>query len=298
MKKCRKCFMVLSLCLLFMGMRGAFPIVPRPPAPEPVYGIPRHIEYSFTLQNRTNRLLKKAEFWTYAPVKQTASQLLVHLESSLPYRLITDDLGNQVLHFTFHNLAPYATRIITINADLLLSDRPNRLPENDLEAYLQPEKYSESGAPRIRRLAGRLKAPKPIGTAENIFRWVSGNVQYAGYLKNPRGALYALKNKRGDCTEFMYLSAALSRANNIPARGVGGYVVKENGVLKPGGYHNWMEFYDGDVWQSADPQKKIFMKNRSHYIAMRLFGKTSHNPMGDHRRFRFSGDGLKVKMNG
>jgi transglutaminase-like putative cysteine protease len=294
----KKSFKYLAyLCLIVIVIGIIFLITRKPHTQEPVYTIPRHLQYSFTLQNRTNRVLKKAEFWTYAPAKQTATQLLVHLESSFPYLLITDDLGNQVLHFTFHNLAPYATRIITIKAELLLSNTPNTLPEKDLGAYLQAEKYCESDDPEISRLAEGLKGPKPIRTAENIFRWVSGNVQYSGYLKNPRGALYALRAGRGDCTEFMYLSAALSRANNIPTRGVGGYVIKENGVLSAAAYHNWVEFYDGGVWRFADPQKKIFMKDPSHYIAMNLFGKTSNNPIGDHRLFRFSGNGLKVRMN-
>jgi hypothetical protein len=50
------------------------------------YSILRQIQYSFTLQNKTNRLLEKAEFWTYAPVKQTATQRTIHLEVKMNVR--------------------------------------------------------------------------------------------------------------------------------------------------------------------------------------------------------------------
>ena len=267
-------------------------------SPKAHYTIPRHIQYSFTLQNTTNRLVREAEFWTYAPVKQTPTQQCVKLEASHPFQLVSDDLGNQILHFTFKNLPPYGTKIITIEADLLLSDTSNPMPVKDLTAYLQAEKYCESDNPEISRLAKKLKTPKPVKTAENIFRWVAGNVQYTGYLRNSRGALYALRNKKGDCTEFMYLFAALCRANNIPARCIGGYVCQKNAVLKPNGYHNWVEFCDGGVWNIADPQRNVFLEHPSKYIAMQVIQESSTNPMGDYYRFRFAGDGVKAKMNG
>ena len=286
---------ILCVCLVF-----AYAIINKTDwfgVPKASYIIPRHIEYSFTLQNKTNRLVKKAEFWTYAPVKQTATQRCDRVEASHPFRMISDELGNQILHFTLHDLSPYATKIITIKADLMLSDMPNQVPIKDPSRYLVAEPYCESDNPAIARIAATLEEPESIKTAEKIFQWVAGNVEYAGYLKNARGALYALKNKKGDCTEFMYLFAALCRANNIPARGIGGYVLERNAILKASDYHNWAEFYDGGTWQVADPQNKVFMKNPSHYIAMRRIGDAIASPMGGHSRFRYVGDGLKVRIN-
>lgn len=262
------------------------------------YAIPRHIQYGFTLQNKTNRLVKEAEFWTYAPVKQTPTQQCVHLEASHPFQVISDDLGNQILRFTFKDLSPYATKIITIEADLLLSDRPNPMHVKDISAYLRAEKYCESDDPEISRVAKELKGPKPVSTAENIFRWVAGHIQHAGYLREARGALYALNEKKGDCTEFMYLFAALCRANNIPVRCIGGYVCQENAVLRPNGFHNWVEFCDGGVWKTADPQRKAFMQAPSKYIAMQVLGKASESPLSGHHRFRCGSEGLEVKMRG
>jgi transglutaminase-like putative cysteine protease len=261
------------------------------------YPIKRQIQYSFALQNETNRLLERADFWTYAPVKQTATQRCERLEVSFPYELLVDDLGNQVLHFTFDRIPPFGTKIITIQAELALSDTPNLLPVPVPDTFLRPEKYIEADAPEVGQLAHKLKDPQSQNTPESIFKWVSENLRYTGYQRSDRGALYALRNKQGDCTEYMYLFAALCRANGIPARGLGGYFCSADSILKANEYHNWAEFYQDGRWRVADPQKKFFMRNGSSFIAMQVIRENPENPMGEFHRFRFVGEGLKVKMN-
>jgi len=263
-----------------------------------VYPISRKIQYSFTVQNTTNHLIKKAEFWTYAPVKQTPTQRCVSIQASHPYQQITDNFGSQILHFSFKNLSPYSTKIITIKTNLNLSDISNPIDGSNKEMYLQPAKYLESDNPEIILAAKKLTSSDPLKTALNTFRWVSEHINYTGYLSKNLGALYALKHKKGDCTEFMYLFAAMCRANRIPSRCVGGYVVKNDSILKPNGYHNWAEFYEDGKWKISDPQNKVFVENLSHYIAFNIINYESKDPMGGFSRFRFVGDGLKVKMNG
>ena len=172
--------------------------------PDPTYSIPRHIEYSFAIQNKTNRLTEDAEFWVYAPVKQTSSQRCNHVEASHPFEMILDSLGNQILYFRFQSLAPYATKIITIKADLMLSITPNRILLKDSEKYLGPEKFCESEDSEITQVATSLVDRQLMKSAESAFHWVAENLEYTGYLRQARGALYALKAKKGDCTEFMY----------------------------------------------------------------------------------------------
>ena len=286
------------LCIaLFWAISRKPRDVVTPNLPETSPPIPRQIQYSFTLQNKTNHLLKKAEFWTYAPVKQTSTQLCDNIKSSHPYKLITDDLGNHVLHFTLNDFPPYATKIIQIKARVLLSDKPVTEAVRDIKPYLKAEKYIESDDPVLFNTAKKLTASSNLKTAENIFRWVVGNVRYAGYLSKERGALYALSHKKGDCTEFMYLFTALCRAVKIPARCIGGYITKESSILKPGYYHNWAQFYEDGAWRISDPQNKVFMKENSNYIAIRIIKRPQDNPMLQFNRFRVQGEGLEVKMN-
>lgn len=264
--------------------------------PESSYPIRREVQYGFIIQNKTPDILKGAEFWTYGPVKLNSTQKCIQLEVSRPYQLIMDDLGNQILHFRFENLPPHAIEIITIKASLGLSDVPNAVPIDDLRPFLRPEKFIESDHPEVLQMAAKFASATPREITEEIFRWVADNIGYAGYLRDTRGALYALRNRRGDCTEYMCLFAALCRANKIPARGIGGYACSEDAILKPGSYHNWAEFYEAGAWRIADPQKRVFMERPSDYIAMRIIGESPKNPMGEFNRFRSSGNGLEVRM--
>jgi transglutaminase-like putative cysteine protease len=300
MKKVSACYIIVFLCGILIW---ATPAQGKGDSNAAIdlstlqYSLPREVQYGFTLQNKTNRLLEEAEFWTYAPVKKTAAQQVIKLETSHPYKLITDDLGNQILYFEFQNLPPFSTKIIKIKAFLELFSIPNKVAIHDLQPFLQPEKYIESDNPELIGFANKFMSAGPVNTAKNIFRWVADNVEYTGYLKDNHGALYAFKNRKGDCTEYMSLFVALARANNVPSRGIGGYITTANAILKPYEYHNWAEFYDDGVWKIADPQNKVFMQDQSHYIAMRIIGESDNNPMGDFDRYRYAGDGLNVKMN-
>ena len=294
-KKTRLYVLAASLCFIVIGV--IIIGILKFHSPQPTYRVSRHIQYAFTLQNRTNRVIKNAEFWTYAPVKQTATQRCTRFETSHPHQLIKDDLGNQILHFTFNDFPPYATKIITINAQLSVSDAANPIAVPDFKIFLRPEKYIECDNACLCSAAQKLKTSKTLKTTESIFHWVANNLRYTGYIKNDRGALYALKTKEGDCTEFMHLFVALCRANKIPARCIGGYVRRENTTLKPADYHNWAEFYQDGAWRIADPQNRVFMKNQADYIATRIIKGSPHDTVKQFNRFRVKGNGLKAKMN-
>ncbi len=285
---------LVALCL-WLASFGVITVDAR--AASPGYPISRRIQYGFTLRNSTNRLLKRAQFWTYAPVKETSTQRCERLEVSHPYGLISDDLGNQILCFEFLNLPPYGSRIVIVRATLSMSDAPDPLPVEDLGRFLRTEQYIESDNAEIRALAKKLKRPKPVDTARGIARWVFDNLKYAGYLHDDRGALYALRSKRGDCTEFACLFAALCRANDIPARVMGGYICREDTTLDPGRYHNWAECYEDNAWRIADPQKNLLMKDQSRYVAMKVLGESKDKAVPCFQRFKYVGDGLEVRTN-
>ena len=273
--ECKKILFIFFICLMAICAMVSAQAALRP------------IHYSFTITNTGNTVAKEVHFWTYAPIGQ------INLQTSAPYQLITDDLGNQILHFTFTDIPPYATQIITIQAGFNPAIQVNQ----DTRAYLKAEPFCEADDPVIVELAGKLKGATTIKTVENIFQWVSTNVRYAGYLKNPRGALYALKYKEGDCTEYMYLFVALCRANKIPARGIGGYFGNSNPVLKPDAYHNWAECYIDGAWKMVDPQKGIFTPEPARYIALHIIGDAPKNPIAGPYKFAYKGEGIQIEMN-
>ncbi len=266
------------------------------PANEPEV-FPRIIQYGYSLKNIKNKVLPQAEMWCYAPVSTTSFQYFLSLDTSHSYEMIEDGFGNQILHFTFSDIPPFSTKIIHIKSNLEFHSKPKPVESENIQFFLQPEQFIQSDHPEIMQLAKKLNAKDELQTVSNIFNWVANEITYIGYVKNARGALYALQRKKGDCTEFADLFVALCRANDIAARAIGGYLCPGNCIVKPEGYHNWAEFYHDGAWRIADPQKKVFMENESHYVAMKVMGKLPGHQLEDFQRFRVIGEGLKVRMN-
>jgi len=264
--------------------------------PDLAYPIARRLQYALTVQNPSNRLVETATLHAYAPVRQTATQKCLALETSHTSELTVDELGNQVLHFAFDPLPPFSTRIVTIRATLALSEAPNTQEEASPDRFLSPEPLIEADHPEIRRLAQTLAGPTPAETVRNVFDWVASNIRYAGYLKDDRGALYALRTRQGDCTEYMSLFVALCRASGIPARGMAGYVTAESSILRPNEYHNWAEVWADGTWKLADPQRKVFAADQATYVAVALLSEHNESPVPRGRRFRLRGEGLTAHM--
>ena len=263
------------------------------------YSIERKFRYSFTLQNKTNQLLNNVDFWVYAPVKQTSNQKLMDITASLDFKLNNDGLGNQVLHFKIPYLAPYASKVISLESTLLLSTKPVNQKLISKERFLQQEKYVEVNHPKITEVAKQFQNKNIALMARSTMEWVNKNIKYAGYIEDDRGALYSLKTRTGDCTEYMYLYTALMRNKGIPVRNIGGYVYSENKVLKAEDFHNWSEIYLDGKWQVVDPQNGTFLDNQNHYIAFRVITDKMDGTLApsNTQRFAVSHANIAVQMN-
>ncbi|VVS94220.1 transglutaminase-like domain-containing protein [Desulfoluna spongiiphila] len=255
------------------------------------------LKYSWSVRNTTNRTIHDAVLRIYSPVAETSNQVCTELTASHSFERFSDDDGNQILTFRIPAITPFSDEIIRVKAKLVMRERPvNESLGSDHDDYTAATKYIESGHPLLIEKAEELKGKNSRETAEKIHRWIVDNLHYSGYLKNERGALYALQKRTGDCTEYMDLFVALCRAVNIPARCVAGYVAEGDRVVGPSEYHNWAQFYDGRSWQIADPQRGNFLTDRSDYIAMRVYGKHGESSES-FERFDISDSNLKVKMN-
>ena len=246
--------------------------LPAPVETKPSYSLERQLRYSFTVQNKTSKPLQGAEFYIYAPVKQTSFQKALELSVSHPYELIVDESGNRQLRFKL-DFPPFGVKVVSITATVALSEIPESLPVEDTSEYLGQQKYIELHDPSIGSLAARFSSQDPMQQLQRAYSWVAQNIAYAGYIEEDRGALYALRNKRGDCTEYMYLFAALARSQGVPTRGVGGFVIAEDALLKARDFHNWAEVYIDNKWRVVDPQHKKFLQKEPDYVAMRLLSE-------------------------
>ena len=285
-------FYVLSFACLSMAAM-VFEGGPAPAA----YTLDRQIRYSFTLENTQNTPLEKGDLWVNIPAKQTATQWCLRVNASEDADLTVDSLGNRVLHFKAMPLPPYGARIIRLVADLKLASASQSVTGNVAAVFKQPGPHAESAAPEIVALARQLKTKgaRPTDTAKAIYTWVSERIKHSGYHPTDRGALWALQNKQGDCSEFASLFTALCRADEIPARVLSGFTCPKNMVLKPYSLHNWAEFYDNGVWRLADPLERNFGTNQAIYVTFAIMENSSSGdePMA---LFRFDGKGLSVNM--
>jgi len=95
--------------------------------------------------------------------------------------------------------------------------------------------------------------------ARAIHTFVEEHLQYRTTFGEDKGALFAYENRRGDCTEYADLMIALCRANQLPARRVSGYTIKQDTtsilskIFRSSG-HAWVEVYFDDLgWVPFDP---------------------------------------------
>lgn len=264
---------------------------------EASYPIERTIKYSLTIKNPSNRPVTNGDFWFHTPLDHGVYQKLDEIKSTHPYRIEKDGFGNQRLHFVVDLLPPYGTKTYEVTAKLKLSAQPNRITDIDKKAFLGEEPFIEVNDPRIQQLAQRLAADDNAITVQNIYRWLTANIKKKGYIEREQGALQTLQSEAGDCTNTMYLFSALSRANGIPTRNMAGFTVKENAVLRPRDYHNWIEVFVNGNWWLVDPDRKIYMDNAEDYIAMTILRDDPSMESQLPQRLYGGSDTLKITMN-
>lgn len=266
------------------------------------YPVERTIRYSFTVQNLDSRVAESVSFRTFAPVRQTPTQKLEAIEASHPYRVEEDQWGNRILHFTLRDLPPNGQAIVRVTARLRLAREPNPVREvYPSRQLLSPSRLAPADHPRIRKLADSLAGEEsPQATLRSTHGWAVENIAYEGYIAEDRGALYALENETGDCTEAMSLTLALLRANDIPAVGVAGYPTTGDTVLSPEAFHNWVMAWAGGAAWVSDPVNERLEKGIPGYIAFRLFspeeGETGNGTTQSF--FRTEQDSVAIRMNG
>ena len=152
----------------------------------------------------------------------------------------------EILEVTFN----YRVRINEIEFDT--GDCQGSLPN----VYINAEEKMESDAPEIIQLAKQLSASKEnvCEVSKNIYTYVGQTIDYQ-VTNEDKGALWMLKNKKGDCTGFTETQIALSRALDIPARFIEGFVYLGDGeYLSNEIKHNWAEVYlPNNGWVPMDP---------------------------------------------
>jgi len=257
--------------------------------------INRHLRFTVSLANPKPYELQSQTLWLYVPVAEGPTQQLAALTVSMPHERLTDAIGHAIVKLDFPKFPPFATKLVSINANVLLTSEPVSTPLQNPQDWLGAERFVETNDPRIQKLAAELKRLSDRETAQSIYAWTRDNLHHTAYAADVLGALDALQHGGGDCTEYACLAVALARANGIPARRVGGYVTDRDSVLRASDYHDWAEVYFDGAWRLLDAHKGHWLEPAGQYVAFRHGRDEAPNAIGLAQRFRVLGE-LDVRL--
>lgn len=257
---------------------------------------PKVIKYRVQVSNPSNVVMTQLSILVAMPLN-LARQSVSSISVSEPYEIVAGTGSNSSLKVSLPLLAPYQTRFVDILVSLNVHETPQRVAVDNLDDFTKPERFIESDNPQILSRAKLINADSKLKEAKLTYDWVTGYLSNSGFIKEDRGALYALRNKSVDCTGYMYLYGALLRANAIPARMVSGFVVKTNKSLKARDYHNWVEVYLDGAWRVVDPQNRKFLQDESDYIAMRIIDNSAARAFQSAQQLVKAQNTVRISMN-
>jgi transglutaminase-like putative cysteine protease len=164
-----------------------------------------------------------------------------------PGQNFTATLNYHVLSFSLHYL---------INLDSIVSYKGYSLLSG---LYTQPEELVQSNASEIVTKAQSITegAANFHDEVFKIYSYVTSHMHYTSEVEE-RGALWALANGTGDCSEYSCLFVALCRAVGIPARLDVGFAFRPSEESTVEG-HMWAEYYLQNYgWVQVDPTWNLF----------------------------------------
>lgn len=118
---------------------------------------------------------------------------------------------------------------------------------------LEPCHFIDCGDMRVKELARRAAGAEkdPWAKARRIERWIKQNMRVDNAASFGPASDVA-RQLRGDCRQYALLTAALCRAEDIPARTAVGLLYVEKGRRPMMGFHMWTEVWIDGQWLGLD----------------------------------------------
>jgi hypothetical protein len=132
---------------------------------------------------------------------------------------------------------------------------PYRGPDKEIVEATRPGRYLQSDDPKIIGLAKQAvgNTRDSADAARRIEAFVASYVENKSLSVGYATASEVAVSRKGDCTEFAVLCAAMCRAAGIPSRVVMGIAYVEDFGGRDGfGGHAWTEAYIGGKWVGLD----------------------------------------------
>jgi transglutaminase-like putative cysteine protease len=240
----------------------------------------RTFEFTYAFSVRNPEQGKWLRVWfPKAHSDKYQSVRLISATGDLPLRQTHDSRGNEMFYAEissatkpeYHFAAVYqVTRYERLGFEEIKDGTAAHLASAQLKQYLEPDRLVPvTGEPA--QIAARVVQGKSneLAKARAIYDYIFSTMRYdkSGPGWGHGDAVWACNSKRGNCTDFHSLFAAMARSQGIPTRFSIGFPLPENeheGEIP--GYHCWAEFYlRGKGWIPVDiseawqqPEKKNY----------------------------------------
>jgi len=274
-------FLALSLCITAFNITGAATVSFNLNSGNISFTTVRYsLNISLSITNHGDVTANNMEIWIVLINNWTDNQIN-HIQRSIlvsispsPNATLTDvNNPNNVILYYKVDLSPGESFDISFAYLITLSDTKVIINENNIGEYnvsdeiyvnyTKAEDKIESNDSLIISQAASIvgNETNPYRKAKLIYNWVASHLSYE-LMNEEKGALWALQNLRGDCSEYTDLFVALCRAAGIPARKVTGWAISDLLYPYPGlqlSYtdmpgHAWAEIFIPNYgWVPADP---------------------------------------------
>ncbi|MFX1486064.1 MAG: transglutaminase family protein [Promethearchaeota archaeon] len=172
--------------------------------------------------------------------------------------LVDENAGNVIAFYNFSSLPSGGSITIQMSYSIRLVEGRWLINEEAVgtyntsdpvyQKYTQPDTNIESDDYQIVSKASEIVGSEtnPYIKSKLIYDWVVSNIAYT-VQGTERGALWALINRQGDCSEFADLLIALCRASGVPARKIIGWAFDELLYASKGSSKSYTDF-PGHAW--------------------------------------------------
>ncbi len=228
--------------------------------------------HTIQISNLASQKIGDGELWIPMVRNETARHFAVLYDVSSEIgqpTFLSDDSGNKYAYW--NNIVINAGKSLTIELTYnVFSFDTDYVINSSLagdfntssplyQKYTQAEDLMQSDDPLITTKVQEITSVEddPYEKVCKIYDFVVEHVHYA-LQDEERGALWALVNGTGDCSEHSYLFVALCRAAGIPSRVQAGFAFHAVGETLEDG-HMWAEYYlENYGWVPVDPTWRMF----------------------------------------
>lgn len=224
------------------------------------------VEFTQALRNQGPDDLSEAEILLAIPEHQPWQELISQPSfEPAPVEIVTDEGGQRLARFLFKDIKAQETvsvvmrlavRLYEVQWEVLPSDvkRLDQVPKDIERLYTRDGSKLLLEHPKIRETAKSLaaRADNVYDLVRETYRFVIDRMTYeltGGWNAAPM----ILERGTGSCSEYSFLTMALLRANRIPARYAGSFVVRGDDASYDEVFHRWVEVYlPGVGWFPID----------------------------------------------